>query len=134
MSNVKSVNEIASELKEKANGSNVDNNGLVIEISQDEIWDSCDNIIESHNREIEDFQSRYDACVRKFNEVDADRCRIRDENASLRALVKDLSAALNESCDCHLRCDGCDMADESKFDCPEKRYRALVAKAREAIR
>lgn len=53
---------------------------------------------------------------------------------NLLALVKNLANALNASCECHLPCDGCEMADESKFDCPEKAYRALVAKAREACK
>lgn len=52
----------------------------------------------------------------------------------LRALVGELADALNASCDCHRPCDGCEMADESKFDCAEKAERKLVARAREACK
>lgn len=58
---------------------------------------------------------------------------LRDANERLRALVGELAYALDASCDCHCRCDGCKMADESKFDCPDKAWRALVARARKAI-
>lgn len=57
----------------------------------------------------------------------------RGEIKSLRALVGELANALDASCDCHCHCDGCKMADESKFDCPDKAWRALVARAREMI-
>lgn len=51
----------------------------------------------------------------------------------LRALVKELSDSLYGSCKCYRPCEGCDMADESKFDCPDKALRALVARAREEV-
>lgn len=55
------------------------------------------------------------------------------EIANLRALVGELAQSLDASCDCHCHCDGSKMADESKFDCPDKAWRALVARARETI-
>lgn len=55
------------------------------------------------------------------------------ENEKLRKLVKELTDMLNASCDCHRPCHGCDMANKSKFDCFEKKQRALIARARKTI-
>ena len=46
------VAEVCAKLKEIANGQNVNNDGLVIEISQEEIWDALDRIEAAHKREI----------------------------------------------------------------------------------
>ena len=68
------------------------------------------------------------ACFTKFKNLAEKKMT---EIAALRALVGELAQSLDASCDCHSHCDGCKMADESKFDCPDKAWRALVAKARE---
>ena len=44
--------EVCAKLKEVANGQNVSNGGLVIEISQEEIWDALDRIEAEHKREV----------------------------------------------------------------------------------
>lgn len=59
---------------------------------------------------------------------------IETKEREYKSLIKELADALDVSCDCHLPCDGCKMADESKFDCPDKAYRALVARAREVCK
>mgnify|MGYP003327267593 CR=1 FL=1 len=80
---------------------------------------------EKHKQEIADFQRRYDECVRKFNEADADRCRIRDENASLRSLVRELACALELRPVCGGNCEKCKSNDICRFN----KERALIAKA-----
>lgn len=42
----------------------------------------------AHKREIADFQLRYDECVRKFNEADLERVRLREEIASLKMSIE----------------------------------------------
>lgn len=46
------VAEVCAKLKEVANGQNVSNDGLVIEISQEEIWDALDRIEAAHQRDV----------------------------------------------------------------------------------
>ena len=46
------VAEVCAKLKEVANGQNVSNDGLVIEISQEEIWNAIDRIESAHKREV----------------------------------------------------------------------------------
>lgn len=46
------VAEVCAKLKEVANGQNVSNDGLVIEISQEKIWDALDRIEAAHKREV----------------------------------------------------------------------------------
>ena len=46
------VAEVCAKLKDVANGQNVSNDGLVIEISQEEIWDALDRIEAAHKREV----------------------------------------------------------------------------------
>lgn len=46
----------------------------------------------------------------------------------------EMNVVLDESCGCHLPCDGCKMADESKFDCSVKGYRALIARTRKEVK
>ena len=59
--------------------------------------DEAADVVECHQREIADFQRRYDECVRKFNEVDADRCRLRDEVAAKDAEIEKLKAYISEN-------------------------------------
>ena len=53
--------EVCAKLKEVANGQNVSNDGLVIEISQEEIWDALDRIEAAHNREVAELRE----CLRE---------------------------------------------------------------------
>ena len=46
------VADICAKLKDVANGQNVRNDGLVIEISQEEIWGALDRIEAAHQREV----------------------------------------------------------------------------------
>lgn len=46
------VADICAKLKDVANGQNVSNDGLVLEISQEEIWDALDRIEAAHQREV----------------------------------------------------------------------------------
>lgn len=71
------------------------------------------------------------ACLTEIKEAVEEKMA---EIERLRALVKELSDSLDASCDCHCSCDGCDMANESKFDCPDKGWRALVARARKEVK
>ena len=52
------VAEVCAKLKEIANGQNVNNDGLVIEISQEEIWDALDRIEAAHKREIAELRAK----------------------------------------------------------------------------
>ena len=48
------VAEVCAKLKEVANRQNVSNDGLVIEISQEEIWDALDRIESAGESEVSD--------------------------------------------------------------------------------
>ena len=50
----------------------------------------------AHKREIADFQQRYDECVRKFNEADLERVRLRDEVAAKDAEILSLKQKIDE--------------------------------------
>ena len=52
------VAEVCAKLKEIANGQNVNNDGLVIEISQEEILDALDRIESAHKREVAELRAK----------------------------------------------------------------------------
>lgn len=69
-------------------------------------------VLAAHKREIADFQRRYNECVCKFNEVDADRCRIREEVAAKDAEIAELRECLREAVEW-----SCGNPDEACEDC-----------------
>ena len=59
------VAEVCAKLKEVANGQNVSNDGLVIEISQEEIWDALDRIEAAHQREVAELRECLKEAIRE---------------------------------------------------------------------
>lgn len=53
-------------------------------------------VLAAHKREIADFQRRYDECVRRFNEADIERVRLRDEVAAKDAEMLSLKSKIDE--------------------------------------
>ena len=52
--------------------------------------------VAAHKREIADFQRRYDECVRKSDEADLERVRLRDEVAAKDAEILSLKSKIDE--------------------------------------
>lgn len=105
--NNETVAEVCGELKEVANGNNVSNDGLVVEISQEEIWSALDRIEAAHKREI----AAKDA-----------------EIARLRTLVKETTDKLASISERGLRCDKCEFDCDN--GCVMYDVDSLVARAR----
>lgn len=78
------VTEACEKLKQKANGENVSCEGLVLEISQEEVWDSCDHIEAAHKREIEELQKKVDLLEK---DVKAKEMRIEGLITNIRHLT-----------------------------------------------
>lgn len=97
--------------------------------------DEAADVVECHQREIVDFQRRYDECVRKFNEADLERVRRRDEVAAKDAEIEKLKACRDGECE-RIRlgaepCEGCHVQvanDEIAA------LRALVKELNECLR
>ena len=63
------VADVCAKLKEVANGQNVSNDGLVIEISQEEIWDALDRIEASHKREVAELRAKLKIAADAFRKL-----------------------------------------------------------------
>ena len=88
-----------------------------------------DRVLAAHKREIADFQRRYDECVRKFNEADIERVRLRDEIA-----VKDAEIDRGERE--YIRCrEELRATRERRDDCEAKMHNAFerVTRAENAL-
>lgn len=100
--------------------------------------DALERIEAAHKREIADFQRRYDECVRKFNEADLERVRLRGEVAAkdakiatLSSLVKELAVVAERYVSC--AATECETVCGVGERCIHKKTIALIAKAREMI-
>ena len=67
------VVDICAKLKDVANGQNVRNDGLVIEIYQEEIWGALGRIEAAHQREVAELKSKMNDVVCE-NEALRDAC------------------------------------------------------------
>ena len=68
------VAEVCAKLKEIANGQNVNNDGLVIEISQEEIWDALDRIEAAHKREVEELRNGISELLNALKTIYDEEC------------------------------------------------------------
>lgn len=84
------IADICAKLKDVANGQNVRNDGLVIEISQEEIWVALDRIETAHQREVAELREcleqaygdKIGTYTMKGNEVERWRKALREEGGA----------------------------------------------------
>lgn len=81
--------------------------------------DEAADVVECHQREIADFQRRYDVCVRRFNEANLERVRLRDEVAEKDAKIEWYSNEVK-------RLNACLVGGEGKIDGEIKDLRETV--------
>lgn len=101
----------------------------------EQVYSSCENVmvwdfpngpmeyarrfLAANKREIADFQRRYDECVRRFNEADLERVRLRDEVAAKDA---EIDRGERE----YIRCrEELRATRERRDDCEAKMHKAL---------